>query len=439
MPCSEGKARRLLKQGKAKIVSVNPFTIRLTRCYGTASQKITLGIDSGYRDIGFSAITEQSELLCGELRILENMSERLEERRMYRRQRRQNLRYRKPRFDNRKRQKGSLAPSVEHKYRTHIELVRYIEAKLPVSHTVVEVAAFDIQKLKNPEIRGRDYQNGEQRGFSNLREYILHRDEHQCRSPQCANRAQKKILQVHHIGYWKKDRSDRPSNLITLCNKCHSQKNHQKKGVLWGWQPQVKSFREATFMSTVRWKVAQELKADVSYGYITKDGRRQLQLPKSHSNDAFVIAGGMRHKRSEPVLLEQIRRNNRSLQKFYDAKYVDTRTGQKVPGKELHSGRTGRNKNANGENLREYRGQKLSRGHVRIRKRRYPYRPDDLVLYEGGKYRLKGVPNRGDYIKLEGLAQPIKTALIVPYMSRKGIVPKLQESKNHGISAKKSR
>jgi len=223
-----------------------------------------------------------------------------------------------------------------------------------------------------------------------------------------------------------------------LCNKCHSPKNHQKKGSLFGWQPQVKSFREATFMSAVRWKVVQALKANVSYGYITNDRRRQLQLPKSHSNDAFVIAGGGSHKRSSPVLLEQIRRNNRSLQKFYDAKYIDMRTGQKMSGKDLHSGRTCRNKDLIGENLRKHRGQMLSRGQVRIRKRRYPYQPNDIVLYAGCKCRVKGVQNHGDYIKLEGLAKPVKTARIVPCLSRKGIVPKLQESKNHGVSAKKS-
>jgi hypothetical protein len=438
MPCTEGKARRLLKRGKAKVVSVDPFTIRLVECYGTACQEVTLGIDSGYQEIGFSAITEKYEVLCGELQMLQDMSERMKERRMYRRQRRKALRYRKPRFANRKKQKGLLAPSIEHKYQTHIELVQYIRSKLPISHIVVEVAAFDIQKLKNPQIEGVEYQNGEQKGFSNLREYILHRDEHQCCNPECKNPAQKKILQVHHIGYWKKDRTDRPDNLITLCNKCHKPKNHQKKGFLYGWEPKVKSFREATFMSTVRWKVTDTLAANVSYGYITKERRRQLQLEKSHVNDAFVTAGGTKQKRSRPLLLSQIRRNHRSLQKFYDAKYVDSRTGEKTAGKELHSGRTCRNKNKNDENLRKYRKQKLAKGQVRIRKQRYSYQPDDLVRYNGRKHRVKGIQNYGNYIKLEGLAQPVKTSLTTPYLMRKGICPVLGQTKDRGISTKTS-
>lgn len=437
MPCSEGKARRLLKQGKAKVVTIYPFTIQLRECYGTARQEVTLGIDKGYLVIGFSAITGQKELLCGELRMLQGVSERLKERRVYRRQRRNRLAHRMPRFDNRGKNAGWLAPSIEHKYQTHIGLVEYIDEKLPVTRITVEVAAFDIQRIKNPEIAGEQYQNGEQKGFSNLREYILHRDDHQCQNPQCKNRAREKILQVHHIGYWKQDRSDRPGNLITLCNRCHCPKNHQQKGLLFGWEPKVKSFREATFMTSVRWKVVDALGAGMSYGHITKERRKQLELPKSHVNDAFVVAGGASQTRCPATILEQIRRNNRSLQKFYDARYIDMRTGQKTPGKELNSGRTCRNKKLSGENLRKYRGRKLAKGQVRIRKRRYPCQPNDIVLYQGQKYRVKGVQNHGDYIKLEGLAKPVKTSLTTPYLRRKGIWP-VMETANCGVSAKKS-
>ena len=329
MPCSEGKARRLLKQGKAKVVTVSPMTIRLTHCYATAKQPVFVGIDKGYLSIGFSALTKQKELLCGHLQMLKDMSERIKERRMYRRTRRNRLRYRKPRFVNRKKAAGWLAPSIEHKYQTHVKLVEFIKSKLPVDSIVVEVASFDIQKIKDPQIEGKQYQNGEQKDFYNLREYILHRDGHQCQNPKCANRAKQPKLQVHHLGYWQKDRSDRPGNLLTLCNRCHIKKNHGKKGFLYGWKPKVKKFREATFMTTVRWKVVESLDASVTYGYITKMGRKELDLPKSHANDAFVIAGGTNQERGRPLILEQIRRNRRSLQKFYDAKYIDTKTGKK--------------------------------------------------------------------------------------------------------------
>jgi hypothetical protein len=119
--------------------------------------------------------------------------------------------------------------------------------------------------------------------------------------------------------------------------------------------------------------------------------------------------------------MEQIRRNNRSLQKFYDAQYIDVRTGKKVSGQKLNSGRRKRNKNLNGENLRKYRGQKVSAGRVSIRRRRYPYQRKDLVLYEGEKYAVKGMQNYGAYIKLAGLAKPVKAGLVSSLRWRKGI------------------
>ena len=187
------------------------------------------------------------------------------------------------------------------------------------------MANFDIQAIKNPNIVGVGYQQGQQAGFWNLREYILHRDGHKCQNPNCKDRGKEKILQVHHIGYWKKDRSDRPSNLITLCTKCHTPKNHKRKGFLYGWQPKLKSFKPETFMTTVRWRLTSELSAMHTYGYITKSGRIALKLEKTHYNDAFVIAGGSTQKRAAPIFMGQKRRNNRKLERFLDGKHIDKR------------------------------------------------------------------------------------------------------------------
>jgi len=97
---NHAKVRILLKHKKAKVIRRKPFTIQLLYETTTYTQPITLGIDSGYSYIGFSAITEKEELICGEVKLLQGISERLKERAMYRRQRRSRLRYRKPRFDN---------------------------------------------------------------------------------------------------------------------------------------------------------------------------------------------------------------------------------------------------------------------------------------------------------------------------------------------------
>ncbi len=396
-----GKVRRMLKDGRAKVVGHEPFTIQLQYETDEYVQSVTLGIDAGYESIGYSAVTTKEELVGGEIKMLKGMSERLTERARYRRIRRGRKRYRPARFDFRKKdKKGWLAPSIQHKLDTHKNFINKIKGILPISKTIIEVANFDIQAIKDPNIEGVGYQQGEQMGFWNLREYILHRDGHKCQNPDCRNKAQSPILQVHHLGFWKNDRSDRPSNLITLCTKCHTTKDHQPNGFLYGWQPKLKSFRPETFMSTVRWRLTEGEDTYVTYGYITKSARIAQGLDKSHHNDAFVIAGGEGQKRATPTHWEKLRRHNRSLEKFYDAVYIDLRTGEKAKGKELCSGRRTRNRNLNGENLRQYRARKLTKGQRRIRRQRYPLQPGDIVRYEDDKWRVKGTQSKGKSVAL---------------------------------------
>ena len=196
-----GKVRRMLKAGTAKVVNRSPFTIQLLCDSPTYTQPITLGIDSGYQKIGFSAVTETKEVISGEVELLGDISQKIIERAQYRRTRRNRLRHRKPRFKNRRRKEGRLAPSIQHKLDSHVRLIKKIQAILPITKVMVEIGSFDVQKLKTPEIEGIGYQQGEQFGFENLREYILHRDGHQCQNPKCRNQTKEPILQVHHLGF----------------------------------------------------------------------------------------------------------------------------------------------------------------------------------------------------------------------------------------------
>jgi len=416
-----GKVRRILKEGKAKVIKAKPFTIQLTYNTTNYTQPVTLGVDAGYQTIGFSAVTNKKELISGECRLLTGQAERNKERLIYRRQRRIKLRYRAPRFNNRKKPKGWLAPSIQNKLDTHIKLINKIKKILPVTKTIIEAANFDIQAIKNPGISGKEYQAGEQAGFWNLREYILHRDNHQCQNPDCKNKSKEIVLQIHHVGYWKNDQTDRPGNLITLCNKCHIPANHKEDNFLYGWQPKVKSFKSETFMTIVRWKLINVLQCQHTYGYITKSARIAQKLEKSHTNDAFVIAGGINQTRCSSFPINQIRRNNRSLQKFYDAKYLDIRTGKIMSGQELNNGRRTRNKNLNTLSLRNYRSKKISKGRISVRRKRYSYQPGDTVIFKNKKYEVKGVQNLGIYIKLAGLPKLVKVSQIKLLYYGKGL------------------
>lgn len=419
-----GKVRHLLKEGKARVVKTTPFfQIQLLYDAKEYIQDITLKVDSGYTYIGMSAVTEKDEILSVEAELLDGMKGRIKECNRLRHLKRQYLRHRAPRFDNRRRHKGWLPPSLQHKYESHIRLINIVKGLLPITKTIVEVATFDTQKIKNPDIQGIEYQEGRQKNFWNTREYVLFRDEHKCQCPGCKNKDKNPILRVHHFKYWKGPTTDNPDELITVCNKCHTSRNHEKGGNLWGWEPKLsKTLKEAAFMTVIRWRLVNELKCEHTYGFITKSNRIELKLPKSHANDAFCVESTNNQNRCETIYIKQIRRNNRALESFYDAKYIDTRTGEKSTGKKLFSGRTTRNKNKNSENLHKYRGQKLKKGYRRIKRQRYDIKPGDTVLYKGQKYFVKGMQNEGAYIKLDGLQKVPRVTDIKLLYYAKGFV-----------------
>ncbi|MBA7625043.1 hypothetical protein ES703_32464 [subsurface metagenome] len=313
MSCSPRKAKMLLKKGKAIVLKRSPFTIQLTTATGEAKQDITLGVDYGYSHVGLSAVSRKQELFSAEVNLRGDIVKLNSERRQYRRSRRSRKTwYRKPRFLNRKKDKGWLAPSIQHKLDSSLKLTGKVKEILPIAKINVEVAAFDIQKIKNPEIEGEGYQNGVQKNFWNTREYVIFRDNHICQG--CKGESKDPVLEVHHLES-RQTGGDRPDNLITLCNTCHK-KVSQGKLELTIKPPD--SFKAQTFMNTVRWKLVNKLRelensVYYTYGCITKSKRIELGLAKSHSNDAFIIAGGYRQKRTSGYIIKQVRKCNRKL------------------------------------------------------------------------------------------------------------------------------
>ena len=322
MPCSPPKARKLLRAGKAVPVRRTPFVIQLTVPTGETKQPITLGVDAGYKHVGLSATTAKEELLASEVELRQDVTDLLSNRLALRRARRnRKTRYRAPRFDNRVRSKhkGWLAPSVENRIQAHISRIEAVCRVLPITKIVIETASFGIQKIKNPEVEGTDYQQGEQLGFRNVREYVLFRDGHVCQA--CKGRSKDLILNVHHIES-RKTGGDAPGNLITLCEACHKAYH---AGKLKQFSPRRgASFRAETFMGIMRWTVLNrlrerhpELPVTNTYGYLTKHKRIVAGLPKTHCADAFCIAGVLDAKRrGEYLFQKQTRRHNRQIHKL---------------------------------------------------------------------------------------------------------------------------
>ena len=321
MPCSPAKARILLKEKKAVVTRRMPFTIRLTIATGETKQPVTLGVDAGYKHVGLSACTEKAELYASEVELRQDITELLSVRLALRRARRnRQTRYRAPRFDNRVRSKhkGWLAPSVENRINAHLSRIDAVLRILPISKIVIETAAFDTQLLKDTNIEGATYQQGEQFGFWNVREYVLFRDGHVCQ--HCHGKSKDPVLNVHHLES-RRTGGDAPNNLITLCETCHKAL-HQGKLTL-----KVKrgfTYKAETFMGIMRWTVQDRLKTaypDIeirnTYGYLTKHSRISHGIAKSHCADAYCIAGHLKAKRLAGYYFQkQTRRHNRQIHKL---------------------------------------------------------------------------------------------------------------------------
>lgn len=291
-----GKVCRMLKSGMAKVIKKCPFTIQLQYESERNVQPVSLGVDAGSKHIGISATTKTKVLYESDVELRDDIVKLLATRRQLRRSRRnRKTRYRPAIFDNRKRKEGWLAPSIRQKMESHLTVVANVCKILPVSRIIVETASFDIQKIKNPDIQGVEYQQGEQMDFWNIREYVFFRDGHTCQC--CKGRSKDKILNVHHIES-RKTGGNAPNNLITLCETCHKG-YHNGTVILPKNIKRGMKFKDAAFMGIMRWAFYNALKeqyepaipVSMTYGYLTKNTRIRHNLPKEHHIDARCISG----------------------------------------------------------------------------------------------------------------------------------------------------
>ena len=388
-----GKVRRLLNSRKAKVIKRCPFTIQLMYDSTSYTQEVCLGVDAGSRHIGLSATTKDRVLFESDVELRNDIVELISTRREARRARRyRKTRYRAPRFTNRKRGDDWLAPSVRAKVETHLKAVSDIHRILPVSKIIVEVAAFDIQKIKGPTISGTGYQQGEQLGFWNIREYVLFRNGHQCQC--CKGKSGDRILNVHHIES-RKTGGDAPNNLITLCETCHT---GYHKGTV-ALPKTIKlgmSFKDATFMGIMRWAFYDRLKqthpnVSLTYGYLTKNIRIGHDLPKEHHVDARCISGNPDAVSDGTVYYQKkVRCHNRQIHKFKTNKGGTRKRNQAeytVKGFRLFD----KVKYDNTEyfvfgrrtsgffDIRDLQGNKVNKGSISYKKLKYLYTPNTYL------------------------------------------------------------
>lgn len=298
MPTHNGaKVRVLLKQKRAKVVSKCPFTIKLLYESTSFTQPITLGVDTGSKYVGSAVINDVTSKVIYESQteLRDDIKSKMDRRRQFRRARRNKLRYRPARFNNRKasKRKDRYSPTLISKFQGHKREIEFIQSILPISDIVLEVGEFDPQLLQDPTLAYHkwNYAKGELYQQENFKQAAKARDDYKC---QCCGKNGCR-LEVHHLLPRSRGGSDKLVNLITLCTDCHHLA-HSSEEQLLAFQKKfgkktMGTLRYATQMNVLRHMLQKEYPdAELTYGFITKELRRVFNLEKSHTTDACCIA-----------------------------------------------------------------------------------------------------------------------------------------------------
>ena len=288
MPCKPAKARKLLRDGKAKVINHCPFTIQLLWDCEENTQPVTVGIDKGSHVTGVSCVANGQILLSAEIHHRTDIKDKMTARRNNRRNRRSRKWYRAPRFNNRasSRRGGRLPPSIKANVEEVIRVIRKIP--LHCDQIIIEDVQVDIARLNNPNLTGKQYQTSK-RLDENLRIATLMRDGYQCQ--HCGRRNIR--LEAHHIIYTSQGGKDTLDNLITLCTKCHTRVHKGRiqidiSGVS-GFLDQIaqRTMQGKTYMYEI---LAEYARISKVFGYQTSSYRKSLKLPKTHDSDALCVA-----------------------------------------------------------------------------------------------------------------------------------------------------
>lgn len=299
-PCMPGIARSLLNAKKAAVFRRFPFTIVLKKAVEATPEPIELKLDPGSKVTGIALKQGDKVLFGAELTHRgQAIKASLDTRRAIRRSRRKRkTRYRKARFLNRKRAKGWLAPSLQHRVETTLTWVNRLIRLAPITSIVQELVRFDLQQIEKPEISGIEYQQGELHGYE-VREYLLNKWDRKC--AYCG--VENVPLQVEHIKPKAKGGSNRISNLCLACEPCNQKKGTQDIELFLAKKPDLlkqvlgqakRPLKDASAVNSTRWALFNRLKetglpVSVGSGGLTKFNRVRLNLPKSHWLDAACV------------------------------------------------------------------------------------------------------------------------------------------------------
>ncbi|MBW4677272.1 MAG: HNH endonuclease [Desmonostoc geniculatum HA4340-LM1] len=302
-PIHSARARQLLSNKKAAVFRRLPFTIIFKKSHSDSLvQPLRLKLDPGAKITGIALVNDTT----GEVVFAAELKHRgfairdaLTSRRQLRRGRRaRKTRYREPRFLNRTRPDGWLAPSLQSRVENIKTWIERLRKLAPIEAISQELVRFDMQLMRNPEIQGALYQQGTLTGYE-TREYLLEKW-----GRQCAYCGLKDVqLQIEHIHPRAKGGSNSITNLTLSCEKCNTKKGTKDINDFLKKDPSKllkilgqaqRPLADAAAVNTTRFALFNFLKAtklpvETGSGGLTKFNRSQQKLEKTHWIDAACV------------------------------------------------------------------------------------------------------------------------------------------------------
>ncbi len=295
-PVHPAEARKLLASGQASVWRRFPFTIILKTERVADPEPLRVKLDPGSKTTGIAVVNDTTGQVVWAAELThrgQQIRDALLTRRAVRRNRRQrNTRYRKPRFLNRRRPAGWLAPSLHHRVLTTLTWIERLRRWAPIGAISMELARFDTHLMQNAEISSVQYQHGELAGYE-VRQYLLEKWQWRCAYCDVTNVP----LEIEHIVPRSRGGSDRVSNLTLACHACNQRKGNQTAAEFGFPQLHARAklpLNNAAAVNTTRWALYQRLVAtglpvETGTGGRTKYNRTRRELPKAHWLDAVNV------------------------------------------------------------------------------------------------------------------------------------------------------
>ncbi len=286
LPTHPARARKLLREGKAKVKRVVPFTIQLEKVVDSPIGSFVIGVDDGAKYVGIAVVNETTKevVFCGTIQLRQDVSRRIKQRASYRRTRRsRKCRRRKARFLNR--QHIQPQPSIRQRKESILRVVADLRKVLNIRGVIIEQGQFDVSsQVAGRKLVGDEFNSSEYQG-RNFRAKVLWRDNYTCQ--RCGG---KDKLNAHHILRRIDGGTDTPKNGITLCEDCHSSLHKgewvlQKKPTIFKYPMHLMQGKRYIYELLCNAFVSVER----CVGWMTSHWRRKLGLQKNHVNDAIAM------------------------------------------------------------------------------------------------------------------------------------------------------